>query len=104
MDEPFDKPSFLIYKHDYDSVRYLSNEELGLLFRAIGEYQLDKSAVIDVDPRIKQSFKFFKKQFDFDDKKYEKTVNANRQNAGKNKKYKLRSSEPVPVEPSGPQW
>ena len=59
MDEPFDKPSFLIYKHDYDSVRYLSNEELGLLFRTIGEYQNDKSAVIDVDPRIKQSFKFF---------------------------------------------
>ena len=29
---------------------------------------------------------FFKKQFDFDDKKYEKRVNANRQNAGKNKK------------------
>ena len=68
MDEPFDKPSFLIYKHDYDTVRYLSNEELGLLFRAIGEYQLDKSAVIDVDPRIKQSFQFFKKRFDFDDK------------------------------------
>ena len=61
MDEPFDKPSFLIYKHDYDSVRYLSNEELGLLFRAIGEYQLDKSAVIiDVDPRIKQSFQFLR--------------------------------------------
>ena len=41
MEESFDKPSFLIYKHDFNSVSDLSNEELGLLFRTICEYQND---------------------------------------------------------------
>ena len=52
MEESFDKPSFLIYKHDFNSISYLSDELLGLLFRTICEYQNDKKARIDVDPRI----------------------------------------------------
>ena len=55
-----------------------SNEELGLLFRTICEYQNDKKARIDVDPRIMQAFQFFKTQFEYDDKKYMKRVIANR--------------------------
>ena len=69
MEESFDKPSFLIYKHDFNSVSDLSNEELWLLFRTICEYQNDKKA--DIDPRIKQAFRFFKTQFDYDEKVYE---------------------------------
>ncbi len=56
MEESFDKPSFLIYKHDFNSVSDLSNEELGLLFRTICEYQNDKKADIDIDPKIKRGF------------------------------------------------
>ncbi len=52
--------------------------------------QNDKKADIDVDPRIKQSFQFFKTQFNFDDKKYMKTVIANRFNAKKSQKIKNR--------------
>ena len=104
MEESYDKPSFLIYKHDYNSVKHLSNEDLGLLFRTIGEYQNDKTANIKVPPSIQQSFQFFKTRFDFDDKKYEKRVNANRLNASKNKKNKLINSEPVPVESNGNSW
>ena len=56
MEESFDKPSFLIYKHDFNSISYFSDELLGLLFRTICEYQNDKKARIDVDPRIMQVF------------------------------------------------
>ena len=81
MEESFDKPSFLIYKHDFNSVSDLSNEELGLLFRTICEYQNYKKADLYIDPRIKQAFRFFKTRFDYDDKKYMKRVVANRFNA-----------------------
>jgi len=60
MEESFDKPSFLIYKHDFNSISYFSDELLGLLFRTICEYQNDKMVRIDVDPRIMQAFQFFK--------------------------------------------
>ena len=60
MDEPFDKKSFLIYKHEYNSVSYLSNEDLGLLFRTICEYENDKTGYFEIYPRIQQAFQFFK--------------------------------------------
>ena len=104
MDEPFDKKSFLIYKHDYNSVSYLSNEDLGLLFRTICEYQNDKMAYFEIDPRIQQAFQFFKTRFDFDEKKYQKRVDANRQNAMKNKKNQERILESSPNETNGSHW
>ena len=103
MEESFEKPSFLIYKHHFESVSHLSNEDLGLLFRTICKYQNDKKADIDVDPRIKQSFQFFKTQFNFDDKKYMKTVIANRFNAKKNSKNKEQGLEPYQIDPNGSQ-
>jgi len=90
MEESYDKASFLIYKHDFNSISYLSDELLGLLFRTICEYQNDKKAHMDVDPRIEQAFQFFKTRFEYDDKKYMKTVIANRFNAKKTQKIKNR--------------
>tara|TARA_B100001123_G_scaffold374165_1_gene439264 strand:+ start:254 stop:538 length:285 start_codon:yes stop_codon:yes gene_type:complete len=93
MEESYDKPSFLIYKHDYKSIRNFSNENLGLLFRTICEYQNDKKGDITIDPKIEVAFQFFKTRFDYDDEKYQKRVNANRINARKNKKTQLRILE-----------
>ena len=103
MEESFDKPSFLIYKHDFNSVSDLSNEELVLLFRTICEYQNDKKARIDVDPRIMQAFQFFKTRFEYDDKKYMKRVIANRSNGKKNSKNKEKGLEPDQIDPNGVQ-
>ena len=72
MDEPFDSPRFMIYKYHCKSVLHLSNDNLGLLFRTICEYQIDKDSLDKIDPRIAQVFPFFKNQFDLDDKKYQK--------------------------------
>ena len=37
MEESFDKASFLIYKQDFNSISYLSDELLGLLFAVSDE-------------------------------------------------------------------
>ena len=52
MEESFDKASFLIYKHDFNSISYLSDELLGILFRTICKYHNDKNARLNIDPRI----------------------------------------------------
>ena len=103
MEESFDKPSFLIYKHDFNSISYFSDELLGLLFRTICEYQNDKKAHMDVDPRIEQAFSFMKTRFNYDDKKYMKTVIANRINAKKKSKNKEKGLAPDQIDPNGVQ-
>ena len=103
MEESFDKASFLIYKQDFNSISYLSDELLGILFRTICEYHNDKNAPLNVDPRIDQAFRFFKTRFDYDDKKYMKRVNANRINSKKNSKKKEKVLELNQIEPNGVQ-
>jgi hypothetical protein len=103
MEESFDKASFLIYKHDFNSISYLSDELLGILFRTICEYHNDKNARLNADPRIEQAFRFMKTRFDYDDKQYMKRVNANRLNGKKNSKKKEKVFEPNQNEPNGVQ-
>ena len=103
MEESFDKASFLIYKHDFNSISNLSDELLGILFRTICEYHNDKNARLNVDPRIEQAFRFMKTRFDYDDKKYMKRVNANRINSKKNSKKKEKVLELNQIEPNGVQ-
>jgi hypothetical protein len=103
MEESFDKASFLIYKHDFNSISYLSDELLGILFRTICEYHNDKNARLNADPRIEQAFRFMKTRFDYDDKQYMKRVNANRLNGKKNSKKKEKVFEPNQIEPNGVQ-
>ena len=103
MEESFYKASFLIYKHDFNSISHLSDELLGILFRTICEYHNDKNARLNVDPRIEQAFRFMKTRFDYDDKKYMKRVNANRINSKKNSKKKEKVLELNQIEPNGVQ-
>ena len=93
--------SFLIYKHDFNSISYFSDELLGLLFRTICEYHNDKNARLNVDSRIEQAFRFMKTRFDYDDEKYMKRVNANRLNAKKNSKNKENGLEPDQIDHNG---
>ena len=58
---------------------------------------------MDVDTRIEQAFQFFKTRFEYDDKKYMKTVIANRLNGKKNSKKKEKVLEPYQIEPNGGQ-
>ena len=81
MDVP-DKQSFVIYNNFYEPIKHLSNTDLGKLFRAIFEYQLNAKKVngVVVPHEIKTAFEFFKNQFALDDVKWMKRVEASREN------------------------
>lgn len=74
-----DKNSFVIYKAFYDPIKDMSNADLGELFRAVFEYQINGSEPGPQSP-IKIPFAFFKNQFNIDDEKYERIVERNRNN------------------------
>ena len=100
MDEPFEREGFVIYKHLCLSVCKMSNEEIGQWFRIIVEFQINKCIPENLDPKIDILFDLFKRQFDKDDKKYQKRVNANRRIA-KNRKNKGQNNEWSPMESNG---
>lgn len=75
------KESFLLYKPFYEPIKSLSDQQLGRLFRALFEYQINGKDCNDSD--ILMAFLFFKNQFVLDEKKYEKIVERNRNNGSK---------------------
>ena len=81
MDLKSERPSFLIYKADYDSIKNLSDQNLGKLFRAIFEYHNDKE--LKLEPEVQMALNFLKKQLQLDHIKWEKKVAAQRANGKK---------------------
>ena len=81
MDLKSERPSFLIYKADYDSIKNLSDQNLGKLFRAIFEYHNNKE--LKLEPEVQMALNFLKKQFQLDHIKWEKKVAAQRANGKK---------------------
>ena len=81
MDLKSERPSFLMYKADYDSIKNLSDQNLGKLFRAIFEYHNDKE--LKLEPEVQMALNFLKKQFQLDHIKWEKKVAAQRANGKK---------------------
>ena len=75
------KETFILYKLHYEPIKHLSTEQMGLLFRAIFEYQtIGKEIKLDAETNI--AFRFFKNQFIIDDEKYQ-IVKEKRSIAGK---------------------
>ena len=81
MDLKSERPSFLIYKADYDAIKNLSDQNLGKLFRAIFEYHNDNE--LQLEPEVQMALNFLKKQFQLDHIKWEKKVAAQRANGEK---------------------
>tara|TARA_B100001250_G_scaffold296009_1_gene257537 strand:- start:201 stop:755 length:555 start_codon:yes stop_codon:yes gene_type:complete len=81
MDLNSERPSFLIYKADYDSIKNLSDQNLGKLFRAIYEYHNGRE--LKLEPEVQMALNFLKKQFQLDHIKWEKKVAAQRANGKK---------------------
>ena len=91
-----DRQSFIIYKNFYEPIKHLNNTDLGKLFRAIFEYNLAEKNVNDyvVPPEVKIPFEFFRNQFNLDEAKWMKRVNASRENGMKG------GRPPQPKEPT----
>ena len=90
------KESFLIYKAFYAPIAELSNEDLGQLFRAIFQYQIEGIEPTNTS-RIYMAFQFFKNQFRLDDEKYKGVVNRNKNNGLKGGRPKTQHNPKNPV-------
>lgn len=74
------RASFLIYRSFYDPIKHLQDEDLGRLFRAIFEYQINGITPAP-DDSIYMAFQFFKNQFELDEAKYNEKCERNSENA-----------------------
>lgn len=93
------RDSFILYTGLWEPIRELSNEQLGRLFRAIYEYQVNGEAP-ELDPVLGMAFGFFKNQFDLDLEKYRRKVENIRNNASGSRSDDTESdvpSVPAPV-------
>jgi uncharacterized phage protein (TIGR02220 family) len=100
MDKNPIRPSFLIYKSFYKPIKNLSNEDKGKLFSAIFEYQTQNFDALEqvIEPQIEMAFEFFKNQFELDNKKWEKRVEAQRSNGKKGGRPKNSVEDDAPDE------
>lgn len=78
------KESFLIYKPFYEPIKSLSDEQLGRLFRALFDYQINGKDCSELD--ILMAYLFFKNQFVLDERKYVEKCEKNRANASGRKR------------------
>jgi len=76
------KPSFLLYRSFYEPIKSLNNTQLGELFRAIYEYQIDGSTPAP-SSKINMAFQFFRNQFELDESKYQTKCEKNAENVKK---------------------
>ena len=81
MDGKSERPSFLMYKADYPSIKHLTDENLGKLTRGIFEYHNNRE--LKLEPEVQMALNFLKKQFKLDHIKWEKKVAAQRANGKK---------------------
>jgi len=75
------KESFIVHHSLYAPIQSLSNQQMGKLFRAIFEYEINGSE--DVDGDINMAFLFFKNTLDVNRKKYKQRCEQNRENVNK---------------------
>lgn len=73
------KNSFVLYSNYYEILKDLSDEDAGILFKAILQYQAT-GEVINLPVNIALAFKFIKNQFDIDDGKYKNFIEKQKTN------------------------
>lgn len=73
------KNSFVVYNSWYDVLSAMSDEELGVLLRAMFKYNRDE-AIPDLPDNLRIAFSFISSTFDYDREKYKKRCEKNREN------------------------
>lgn len=88
------KNSFVIYHNYRETLEDLTDEQVGILFRAILDYEIDKKEP-NFNGELKIAFRFIKKDLDLNSDKYESICERNRLNG-------LKGGRPKnPKNPSG---
>ena len=73
------KNSFVIYHNYRDTLEDLTDEQVGILFRAIFDYEIDKKEP-SFNGELKMAFRFIKKDLDLNSDKYTSICERNRMN------------------------
>lgn len=73
------KNSFVIYHNYRDTLEDLTDEQVGILFRAILDYEIDKKEP-NFNGELKMAFRFIKKDLDLNSDKYTSICERNRMN------------------------
>ena len=76
------KNSFVIYHNYRDTLEDLTDEQVGKLFRAIFDYEIDEKEP-NFNGELKIAFRFIKKDLDLNNDKYESICERNRKNGQK---------------------
>lgn len=82
MSKSKEKKSFVMYLDYEEQFNMLTDEELGVLIRAIIEYEKTKE-IPKLDGIVKMAFSFIKGQLDRDREKYDEKCKKNRENGSK---------------------
>lgn len=94
------KESFLLYNNFYEPLKCLTNEQLGRLFKAIFEFNIN--GIEEVEPDIQIAFVFIKNQINIDSKKYEEQCKKNAENGAKGgRPKKANALKENPTKPNG---
>lgn len=88
------KETFIIYTSFYKPISFLSDKQLGRLFRAIFRYNLGE--VVEVEDDIRMAFEFFKNQFDIDESKYQAKIMRDIENGRKGGNPNFKKGMPNP--------
>lgn len=75
-----ERESFILYTSFYEPLKYLNDAQMGKLFKAIFEYQINGNTNVENEIRI--AFEFIKNQLDIDSEKWKDEKNK-RSEAGK---------------------
>ena len=96
------KDSFVIYTKYEEQINMLTDEQAGVLFRALMRYQ-NGAELPAMDGVTAMAFSFIKQQMDFDNHKYEEICQANKANGqlGGRPSKSLKNKEDKPKKPSG---
>lgn len=77
------KNSFVVYHSYRDTLKTLTDEQVGRLFRAILDYEIDCIEPQFIDGMVQMAFNFIKNDLDANRKKYDNVCERNRQNGQK---------------------
>ena len=95
-----EKNSFIIYHKYRDILKDLTNEQVGILFRSIFDYEIDKT-LPNLEGELKMAFNFVKTDLDFNSNKYNNICERNRKNGKYGGRPKKDQDDEKPKKPSG---
>ena len=101
MPNTLQKNSFILYTNYFEILKDLSNDDLGIMFRAILSYQTNGN--YEIPKHLELAFKFIKNQLDIDAVKYNDFIEKQRENGKKGGRPKTQKTQAFSKKPKKPK-